>query len=206
MKGFFGWCFVAGGVATLVVNGVLSPIMLRLPPEEIAASNIFLARLSLAALSMLLLLIGLIGAYQEHVARAPRLGALTHLLAFIGTALLFAHEWSQVFFVHPLARMDADALPALEAAGFSNLYNIEAIIVLSAFAFGWIAFSISLLAAGTLGRLAPALIVAGFFAAPIFAAVVHGTIGPEHAHWGAVAGNLVLSVGWIIAGRQLSRA
>jgi len=198
---FPGLALIAGGVLTMLVNAVLSPLMLQLPPEQMAASDVFLVRLNLAAAGVLALGVGLVGLRERHAARAGRLGMAAYWLAVIGTMLIFAHEWAQVFFVHPLSRVDAEALRALEYGEGPSWIRIEAIAVLSVFSLGWLAFAVSLLAARTFGRLAPALIVGGIFAIPMLAAAAHGVAGEANAYWGAIVGNLILSSGWILLGR-----
>lgn len=192
---------MAGGVLTLFVNAALSPF---LPVEaafgELAASAIFRWRLSLAAFGVFLLLAGMGGLYGRHRVRASVFGALGYGLAFAGTAMLFAHEWAQVFFVHHLALVDPAALEAMESVeGLDNLFDAESIATVSVFALGWILFSVSLLIAGTFGRLGPALVIAGFFAVPLFTALAQGSL------WGAAAGNVVLSSGWILLGLALMK-
>ena len=46
-------------------------------------------------------------------------------------------------------------------------YVIGAMIALATFSIGWILFTISLLIAGRLKRLGPALVIAGFFMIPL---------------------------------------
>jgi hypothetical protein len=189
-----GLMLVGGGLLTLVVNAVLSP---QLPVGESAAvltgSQVFLWRLSLAAAAMLLLLLGLVGLRPTVGGISGAIGVIVYVLAFAGTAMLFAHEWAQVFFVHQLAVLDA---PALEKLDDSLGPWLDAVLAASVFALGWVALSIWMLAAQRKSWLGPVLVVAGFIAIPALGSIVPGL-------WGQIAGNVVLSSGWIVLGLGL---
>ena len=194
-----GVAILCGGVLMIVVNVVFSP---RLPLDvsgpEMMASSVFLWRLSLAALSVLLLLFGLPGLFQYQSDSSGRFGMIAFGLAFVGSAMLFAHEWAQVFFLHPLALVDPDALQATEDVEGLNFYKLEALIGVSTFAIGWIAFSTSMLIGGVFARLGPALVIAGFFATPLLTVAL-----PSLGIWGQIIGTVVMGAGWILLGREL---
>ncbi len=191
-----GIAVVFGGVLMIIVNAVFTPLLpVDVPGPEVMASSVFFWRLSLAALTAFLLLVGSPGLLQYQSGRSGRFGMIAFGLAFIGSALIFAHEWAQVFFLHPLALVDPEALQAIEDVEGLNLYELEAIIVASTFAIGWIAFSASMLVAKVFARLGPALVIAGFFAVPLLAVAL--------GIWGQVIGTVVLGSGWILLGREL---
>ena len=119
-------------------------------------------------------------------------------LAFVGSAMLFAHEWAQVFFLHPLALVDPDALQAIEDVEGLNFYKLEALLSVSTFAIGWIAFSTSMLMGGVFARLGPALVIAGFFATPLLTVAL-----PSLGIGGQIIGTVVMGAGWILLGREL---
>lgn len=194
-----GAALIGGGVVTMFLNAVLTPMMpLDAPFAELASSMVFLLRLSLAALGVLFLLLAFPGLLHVIGKRHSRVGGGAFALAFVGTALLFAHEWSQVFFVRPFALAAPDALNAMDGVDGLDAFDIEGIIVLAAFMLGWIALSIAMIVGRALSPLGPSLIIAGFFAIPILATAVDGV-------WGAVAGNVILSSGWIVLGRALQK-
>ena len=192
-----GIAVMAGGALTLLVNVGLTPFLQPdAPYAETAASCVFLWRQGLSALAAVLILAGSVALYLHNADRAGRFGAIAFLFAFVGGALLLAHEWSQIFFVHEMALRAPDALTALEAAKGPSLFDIGAIIAFLAFVLGWIMFSVSMLLAGVYPRRGPILVIAGFCAAPILSAVL-----PDM--WGAVIGNVVLGAGWIMLGHEL---
>jgi len=192
-----GIAIAAGGVFLIIVNAVFTPMLdLDAPFAEMAASQVFLWRLSLAALTVFLLMIGSPGLHRYQASRSGLFGKLAFGLAFLACALLFAHEWSQVFFIHSLALVAPDALQAMEDTEGMSALDLEGLIVLITFSVGWIAFAASMLAAKVFSRLGPALVIAGFFAIPLISAVTTIKIG------GAL-GNAVLGSGFILLGREL---
>jgi hypothetical protein len=199
MKSFkwSGIVIVAGGVFLIIVNAVFTPMLdLDAPVPEMMASEVFLWRLSLAALTVFLLMIGSPGLHAFQADRSGLFGKIAFGLTFLGCALLFAHEWAQVFFMHGLAVAAPDALQAMEdAEGMSNL-DLEGLIVLTTFTLGWIAFAASMLVAKVFARLGPALVITGFFAIPLLAAVTT----PK---WGGALGNALLGSGFILIGWEL---
>ena len=197
---YFAWTGIAvaaGGTLTLLINAGLTPFLQPdAPYPETAASSVFLWRQSLSALAALLLLVGSIGLYLFQADSAGRFGALAFGLAFVGSALLLANEWGQVFFVRELALKNPDVLQAFEDAQGPSLFDIGALIAITAFTLGWLAFSISILLARVYSRLGPILVIAGFFATPILGAALPGVVG-------LIVGNAVLGGGWMVLGREL---
>jgi hypothetical protein len=115
------------------------------PFPEMMASEVYVWRLSLAALTVFLFMIGSPGLYRYQAGQSGLLGKVAFGLAFLGCATLFAHEWGQVFFVHSIAVAAPDALQAMEDSKGINLFDIEALIAITFFSLGWIAFAISML-------------------------------------------------------------
>ena len=189
-----------GGVLLIIVNAVFTPMLpTAVPFPEMMASQAFVWRLSLAAVTVFLFMIGSPGLYRYQTGHSGLFGKIAFVLTFLGCAMLFAHEWGQVFFLHSMALAAPDALQAMEDAEGVNLFDIEAMIVITFFCLGWIAFAASMLAAKVFARTGPALIIAGFFAIPLFTVVTSPVLG------GAL-GNAVLGSGFILLGRELIRS
>ena len=192
-----GIAIAAGGVSLIIVNAVFTPMLaLDVPFTEMMASKVYLWRLSLAALTVFLFMIGSPGLYAYQTDRSGLFGKVAFGLTFLGCALLFAHEWAQVFFVHSMAVAAPDALQAMEDAEGMNMFDLEGLIVMLTFTLGWIAFAASMLLANVFSRLGPALVIAGFFAIPLLTALTSLKLG------GAL-GNAVLGLGFIFLGREL---
>jgi hypothetical protein len=195
-----GIAIAAGGLLQIIVNAVFTPMLdLNAPFAEMAASQAFLWRLSLAALTVFLFMIGSPGLHRYQASRSGLYGKLSFSLAFLGCALLFAHEWAQIFFVHSMALVAPDSLQAMEDVEGLNMFDQEGMIVLITFTLGWIAFATSMLVARVFSRLGPALVIAGFFAIPLISAVTTIKLG------GAL-GNAVLGAGFILLGRELFKS
>ncbi len=192
-----GIAIAAGGVSLIIVNAVFTPrLALDAPFTEMMASNAYLWRLSLAALTAFLLMIGSPGLYAYQTGRSGLFGKIAFGLTFLGCAVIFAHEWAQVFFMHNMAVVAPDALQAMEDVEGMSIFDIEGLIVLITFTVGWIAFAASMLVGKVFARVGPALIIAGFFAIPLLTSVTS-------VKWGAALGNAVLGSGFILLGREL---
>ena len=190
-----GWALAAGGALTILINIGLAPLVLAhgRPLTETAATTAFVWRQSLSALAAALLLFGSIGLYLRQADRAGRFGALAFVMAFLGTSLLLAWEWIDIFILRDLALRAPDALRMLEESKGLHLYDLGAMIPVALFTLGWIVLAISTFRVCQPLRRAAALVIAGFFAIPLLSAV----LGPL---WGGVLGNLVLGSGWIVLG------
>ena len=195
-----GYAMMLGAIFYFIANGIITPIMPTTGPSaEIFGSTEFLARLSSAAASVFFLLVGSIGIfnYQRHKTRW--FGALAFGITFIGSTVMFAHEWGQVFFLHELANVAPDGLETLVDRDGLNLYTIEFFVVLIPFMLGWLLLGISMLFARVFNPIGPLLMVGGFFTVPVLAATL-----PDL--WGFIVGNLVIAAGFLLIGRELARA
>jgi len=193
-----GIATAAGGASLIFVNAVLTPMLPQdVPFTEMMASNAYVWRLSAASMTVFLFLIGSPGLHAYQAGHSRVFGRVAFGLAFLGCALLFAHEWGQVFFVHSMAVAAPEGLQAMEDAIGLNLYDLEAMIVILAFTLGWIAFAASMLVARVFSRLGPALVIAGFFAIPLL------TVATSSPILGGALGNAVLGAGFILLGREL---
>ncbi len=192
-----GLIVMAGGALMMLINVGLTPLLpIDAPFAELAASQVFAWRQSLAIVAVLLLCIGSVPLYLAHIERTGLGGSIAFILAFAGSAFLLAHEWNQVFFVRDLALRLPASLEALEDAPGMTLFDFGALIAASTFTLGWLGFAASMLANRLYGRLGPILLIAGFFAVPILGAALP-------LPWGQIPGNIVLGTGWILLGRQL---
>src|SRR5262249_50639994 len=108
-------------------------------------------------------------------------------------------EWSEVFIVRDLARRAPEGLTALEAGPHPSLYDLGALIAITTFSVGWLALAGSTLRTGIPSRPAGGLVIAGFFAIPLFGALLA-------APWGAILGNIILGSGWFWLGFRLRGA
>lgn len=190
-----GWALAAGGALTILINVGLTPFLLAgdRPFTEVAASQLFLWRQSLSALVAALLLFGAIGLYLRHAERAGRFGAFAFVLAVLGSALLLAWEWIDVFILRDLAQRAPDTLQLLEEGKGLSLYDLAALIPASVFALGWITLAASVFRCCPTQRRPAALAIAAFFVIPFLSAAV----GPV---WGGALGNLVLGSALIALG------
>lgn len=197
---FSGSILVTGSICYFITNGIFTPLLpTDIPWTEVFASNIFLARLSFASLSVFLLLVGSIGLYRQQSESHGAFGSISYGLLFTGSVLVFAHEWGQVFFLHELAKVAPDGLEALENRDGFNLYDVEMFAGLIGFMVGWILFAISMLKTKKFSFAGPTLILIGLFAAPIL-----GAVAPFP--WGFVVGNLILASGWFVLGLELIKS
>lgn len=186
-----------GGVAFLIANVVITPMMPT--PEDwpqTFASTEFLARLSVAAFSVFFLLVGAFGVQRHRGEALGWFGRLAFGVLFTGSITVFAHEWAQVFFLHPLAQAAPEGLRAIGDAPFPSFYFVEALIGLSLFTGGWLLLAVSMLISRAFHPLGPGLVIAGLLG-----------LGPLAASlpdlWGFVIGNGVIGLGWLLIGRDL---
>jgi hypothetical protein len=178
---------------TIFVNLAFTPFMTTGAPfSQTAASSLYLWRQSASAIAAALLLLGSIGLYLRQSSRAGSVGTTAFVCAFYGTALLLAWEWVDVFVLRALALSDPGALQAMEDRPGLNLFDLGALVPVTIFALGWIAFALVTLRSGFFPRLAPCLVIAGFVLTPL--------LTPALGLWGAGLGTSVLGAGWVWLG------
>ena len=195
-----GFALVLAGVLTMLISIGLTPRLATAGASftEAAASAVFLWRQGLSALAAALLLFGSVGLYLRQADRAGLFGAVAFVIAFLGTALLLAWEWVDVFVLRELALRAPAALTTLEEGEGLRLYDMGALIPVGTFALGWIALAVSTFRAWRSQRRAAVLLLSGFFAIPLLSA----TFGPV---WGGILGNIFLCGGWILLGLAVRR-
>lgn len=194
-----GWALVGGGLAVALSNAAFTPFLpMGVSFAEIAASPVFLWRQSASVVAMVLVLVGTLGVHLRQAERAGIGSTLAFLAAMLGSALLLAWEWVDVFVLRPLAFAAPAALTALEDRPGIDLFDMGALIPICAFSLGWIALAGVTVRARVLPRAAAWLVIAGFFATPLFSAL----LSPR---WGGVLGAAVLGAGFIGLGRAVAR-
>lgn len=194
-----GTSLMLGGALTALLNAVFTPFLpMNEPFEQTAASMLFLWRQSASAVAVALLLFGTIGLYLRQAERRGALGPLAFGAAFLGSALVLAWEWVDIFILRELALRAPDALRTLEADKGLGLYDLGAIIPITLFTLGWIAFAIWTLRAGILPRRPAWVLLAGIFLTPPLTAVLPGL-------WGGAMGNVIVGVGFVFLGIEVKR-
>lgn len=200
----FGVALIGGGVLTGVANAVFSPqLAVDGSFAELAISQAFLIRLSLAAAGLILVLLGMIGLYMRHAGKIGWFSAFAFVLAFCGTAAIMAHEWAQVFYIRHFAVNVPAALNAADEAPSPNLLEAEAIIAASSFSLGWLLWCITMWRARAVSRLGAALVSAGLLGAPLLGAAANAL--NFSVVYAMAAGSVLFSLGWIVLGRALMK-
>lgn len=191
-----GLALIGAGALVVIVNVALTPLLPRGGSfADTASSTAFVWRQSLSAIAAILLMFGSIGVYLCQIGRAGRFAATAFAMALMGSALLLATEWTQIFEVRDLAIRAPDTLNRLDAEGIA-LDDVGALIAFSVLTVGWIALAAVSRRSGLFPRHAPTLVIAGFFATPFLSAVLPPLVA------GAI-GNTVLGCGWIWMGRSM---
>jgi hypothetical protein len=194
--GWQGTMLIAGGVLTFVAN-ILTPLLnADAAFAERASSSLFLWRQGLSAMAAFCLLVGAVSVMQSSGRRAGFAGMTALALAIVGSALLFAHEWSQVAVIQPLARVAPAALTALEDTPGLDAFDISAMLAITTFSLGWLSAAVVMIRARLVPRPFPLILIAGFFCVPLLS----GALGPVA---GTVIGSTVLAAGWVLTGYGL---
>lgn len=189
-----GLALACGGALTVLVNVGLSPFLDHgAPLVDTAATSVFLWRQCVSALAVALLLFGSVGLYLRQAERAGRFGAVAFAMAFLGTALVLAWEWIDIFILRDLALRAPKTLQMLEESKGLKLYDLGAVIPIGLFTLGWIALAASTYRVSPALRRAAGLVIAGFFAIPLLSAGLRSI-------WGGILGNVILGSGWFLLG------
>jgi hypothetical protein len=191
-----GIALVLAGGLLIVINVIISPSYLRFLEQGEAAfrtSGPYLIRLSVAVVDAVLLLIGCLGLHlaQRHV--SGKVGAVAFAVSFLGTCLLIAIEWANVFVLRPLAQTSPESLEglgdsALMTAGFAS----GAVL----FMLGWLLMAASVWRSKVLPAWAAATTAAGLLAIPALGATPLGQNGQ-------IVGNVIFGLGLAGMGRAL---
>lgn len=187
------------GVSFAIPNTVILPFVdFNLPFSELLISTPFLYRMIFAALTVAFLLFGSIGIYLHHqeVKKATLFRNIAFILAFFGSAFMFANEWHQIFVLPDVANIDLKVVEQIGSEEQIGRYGIGAMIAMSVFSLGWILYSISMLADKLLKRWGPLLVIAGFFLIPLVSAFTTPIIG-------GIVGGVILGTGFLLIGKEV---
>jgi hypothetical protein len=187
-----GVCLVLAGVLLVVVAAGLTPF---LPAENTRQADIFLWRQSASAAVAALLLFGALGIYLRQADHPGIFPGIAFATASLGSALLLAQEWNEIFFARDLAIRLPAALETLEAEEFSR-WDIGALLAVSGFTLGWLALAASTLITRRFPRWAGWSVIGGFFAIPLSQPLLPGPFGP-------IPGSLILGAGFAGLGYDL---
>jgi|GEM_PF-1658153 len=192
------YSLMVAGASLIITNVILTPLIGDQQAfVDTVQSSIFIGRMSFAALTAALMLFGTVGLYLFQSASSNRLTDVSFPLAFLGSALLLANEWNQLFTIPALAKQNAEALIQLDSGGMSS-YDIGAIAALLTFTFGWTLFSIAMLREGVFSRIGPTCILAGFVLTPVLTSFMHPILA-------SAIGNSIIAFALIMLGRELIR-
>ena len=193
-----GAALAAAGVLVFLINAGVSPL---LPSDaafsETASTRVFAWRMALATLNAVLLVFGSLGLYLRQASRFSGFGTIAFVLAFVGSVLLVATEWAQLFLVRDLAIDWPRALDGLDGGEAVSRYSVGFLVALVTFTLGWLALAVATARAGVLSRRGALLVVAGFVVIPV--------LGGVAGLWGMIAGNGVLGAGGVLLGWEIFR-
>lgn len=189
-----GWCLVVAGLLFLAI-GVFTGLLDLSDPRT---SAVFVWRQSTAVIIGLLLIFGSIGIYARHPRRNQWWMRLLFVLACIGSALLVAFEWQELFLARDLATQFPNTFKQLEDAEGLTPWDQGAIIGASGFTLGWMALSLSTAFAPGFSRWGGPLLIAGIIALPILSVVLPMPIGP-------IIGSALIAAGLIRLGLDVVR-
>jgi len=199
MNDYFRGCglsLVVGGGLLILINVFITPSYLasfRQGEAFARSSDIYLLRISLALVDVSLLLFGSTGLYLSQKSAIGTFGTIAFLVTFIGTSLLFAIEWSNLFVLRPVAQTSPETLSLLDK---SALVTAGAASGVGIFMLGWLLLSLSLWRGNVLPHWAALSTMTGIILIPILGATPLGVIGQA-------TGNAVLGLGLIGFGYSL---
>lgn len=193
-----GIALVLGGVLLVAINVIISPSYLRYLEQGEAVfrtSFPYLIRLSAALVDAMLLLVGCVGLHLAQKHASGKFGAVAFAVSFVGTSLLVAVEWANLFVLRAVAQTSPEALErlgdsVLVTAGFAS----GAVL----FMLGWLLFATSIWRSRVLPAWAAATTAAGLLALPALGATPLGRNGQ-------IIGNVIFGVGLAGLGRALMR-
>jgi hypothetical protein len=191
-----GIALVIGGALLILINVILTPL---LPEQEgevaVRSSTVYLLRLSSSGVVALLLVLGSLGLRLIRTGSGV-FGSVAFAVAFIGSSLLVAAEWANVFVLRAVAETSPEALGAL---GDSSLMRMGFVSAAGLFSLGWLLVAIDLLRTREFARWGGLSVVAGLILIPVLGATPLGSVG-------AIAGNVVFGAGLVGLGHAVARA
>jgi len=192
-----GFALVLGGVLLIIINVILTPSYMASfkQGEAVArASGIYLIRISAALVDAFLLLFGCIGLYLSQKSLSGTFGTVAFLVSFVGTGLLIAVEWSNLFVLRAVAQTSPETLSVLDK---SPLLTIGFASGAGIFMLGWLLLSVSLWHANVFHRRAALSSLMGLILIPALGASPLGVLGQ-------IVGNVVFGLGLIGLGYSLA--
>jgi hypothetical protein len=191
-----GAALLFGGVLTILINAILSPLLLseHSQPSLEPATTVFLVRQSASGLVALLLIFGSLGLHLAQRTASGVFGGIAFVTAFIGGCFLFGVEFTDVFVLRAVAQASADTYAAIDKNTFMTIGFASAAAL---FAIGWLLLSISVWRTGKLSRWAALTTFAGLFLIPALQAGL-GVVG-------AIVGNAVFGIGLAGLGWALTK-
>ena len=199
MNDYFRGC----GLALILGGGLLIFINVGITPSYLAtfkqgealarASGIYLLRISLALVDVLLLLFGSTGLYLSQKSVLGRFGSAAFLVTFVGTSLLFAIEWSNLFVLRPVAQTSPETLGLLDK---SSLMSAATASGAGMFMLGWLLLAVSLWRGNLFPEWAVPATIVGILLIPILGVTPLGVFGQ-------IIGNVVFGLGLIGFGYSL---
>ena len=190
-----GLCLVIAGILFLVLGGMTG----FLDIEAVRRSPIFKWRQTVAVIIGLMLLFGSIGIYLRHPRRSTLPMTLVFIVGFVGSALLVAHEWQELFLAREFATTYPDVFAQLESAQGLTPFDWGTLIAVSAFTLGWIALSSATIFSPAFSRWGGVLVILGIFAVPAMTAALPMPYGP-------LIGSTIITAGLVRLGLDLRRA
>ncbi len=165
--------------------------------EDLAAytsANWVLAHM-LCWVAVLLMQIGLVGAYAHQAEKLGWLGLAGFVLAFIGTAFVGTIQFMAATVIHAAATQ----APGLFAQ-FATPPLFAILVVVLGFSLGYVLFGLATMRAGVLPRGSGLLLILGI---ALFIVTEAGPFGPALAHALAVMGDTAFGLGFAWMGLAL---
>ncbi|MDX1523365.1 MAG: hypothetical protein R3264_17200, partial [Anaerolineae bacterium] len=143
---------IVGGVLQVSADVLLMATVGESGPYTVTTPGVIASVLFLVG--KLLLLVALIGLYLYQAEAAGTFGLVAFLVAFIGTVLMAASDWFEVFLAPVLVDMPGftDQVPGLVMAGFMLNFGLETL--------GWVLFGAATFRARVFPRAAGVLLAA----------------------------------------------
>jgi hypothetical protein len=124
-----------------------------------------------------------------------KFGTVAFLVSFVGTGLLFAVEWSNLFVLRAVAQTSPEALAPLDK---SSLMTVGFASGAGFFVLGWLLLSVSLWRARVFPRWTALTTFAGLILIPALGATPLGTSGQ-------IPGNVIFGFGLLGLGYALAK-
>jgi hypothetical protein len=193
-----GLALVIGGILTILINLILTPLLFggKIPPLVVPTTDLFLWREGASLVAALALVFGSFGLVL-HLPRGNKISPFNGIAFFaasIGSCLLAAVEFCNVFVLRTVAQVDSATFAALDKSAFMNLGMASAV---GMFALGWVLLLIGVWRTRKFPRWAVIAALGGLFLIPMLQAVLGLS--------GAMIGNTVFGSGLAALGWASSR-